>query len=452
MTTNYGSIGKGLLRKRSLTAQFLFSKTSSEYKDDKPAGLHDDFNELVKAFPDIRIGESFVDQSMAGMKSSPTFGTMVIGVDKSKNKIKDVSGKEHTNNVRLDVAGEIGRICKKENGMWGVIDRDFFGCFFPEKSKSVCLKLAEKFKKKLAEKRDETVTIGIASYPALNYKKHQILENARKAFDHAQFFGPDSTVSFDAVSLNISGDKLYDKGDIKGAINEFKMALSLDPSNVNVHNSLGVCYGVLKNYKKALNEFKSAISLEPEDIMALHNAGLTCTLTDDKKKALEYFLRAESIDKEVFEVAFQTGRLYLEMEQPDKGIEYLEKAVKLKPESGPAFSSMGDCFTSFGMIDKAVSAYKKAIKINANDADSLSALGLLFDAQGENLDISTLFCRQSVEISPENGLFRYRLGRLYQKANKIEAALEEFEAAKEMGYDSIQEIKRIRNLRNIGTS
>jgi len=178
--------------------------------------------------------------------------------------------------------------------------------------------------------------------------------------------------------------------------------------------------------------------------MALHNAGLTCTLTGNKKKALEYFLRADSIDKDVFEVAFQIGKLYLKIKQPDKGMEYLEKAIKLKPESGPAFSSMGDCFTSIGMIDKAVSAYKKAIKLNANDADSLSALGLLFDAKGENLDISTLFCRQSVEISPENGLFRYRLGRLYQKANKIEAASEEFEAAKKMGYDSTQEIEQIR--------
>lgn len=448
MTTSHSSLREGLPRKRSLTGQFLFSKTSSKHEDDKPASLPDDFNELVKAFPHIKSQDSFVDQSLAQLKSSPTFGAMVISIDKLKHNKKDESGKENTNNIRLDVAGTMEKICKTENGNWGVLDRDFFACFFPEKGKSVCLKLAEKFKRKLAEKRDETVTIGIASYPVLNYKKRQILENARKAFDHAQFFGPDSAVSFDAVSLNISGDKLYDKGDIKGAIKEFKMALLLDPSNINVHNSLGVCHGVLGEYQKALQEFKSAISLDPDDIMALHNAGLTCTLAGKNNKALEYFLKADSIDKDVFEVAFQTGRLYIEIKQPDKGLEYLEKAIKLRPESGPAFSGMGDCFTSLGMIDQAVSAYKKAIKLNANDADSLSALGLLFDAQGENSDISILFCRQSVEISPENGLFRYRLGRLYQKANKIEAALEEFEAAKKLGYDSTQEIKQIRKLKN----
>jgi len=448
MTSSQSSKRKGLLRKRSLTGQFLFSKTSSDTGDVKHNGLPDDFAKLVKAFPDIKSQDAFVDHSLAGLKSSPIFGAMVISLDKLKSKKKDVSGKKNTNNIRLDVAGAIQRICKTENGLWGVLDRDFFGCFFPEKDKSVCLKLAKKFKRKLAEKRDETVTIGIASYPALNYKKDQVLENARKAFDHAQFFGPDSTVSFDAVSLNISGDKLYDKGDIKGAIEEFKMALLLDPSSVNVKNSLGVCHGVLGDYKKALKEFKSAISLDSDDIMALHNAGLTCTLAGNNDKALEYFLQADRIDKNVFEVAFQTGKLYLENKQPDKGITYFEKAIKINPEFGAAFSSMGDCFTSLNMVDKAVSAYKKAIKLNASDADSLSALGFLFDAQGENPDISILFCRQSVEISPENGLFRYRLGRLYQKANKIEAALEEFEAAKKMGYDSTQEIKQMRDLNN----
>ncbi|MBW2252214.1 MAG: hypothetical protein JRF60_16700, partial [Deltaproteobacteria bacterium] len=45
MTTKH----EGMLRKRSLTGQFLFSKTSSEHEDNKPAGLPDDFDDLVKA-------------------------------------------------------------------------------------------------------------------------------------------------------------------------------------------------------------------------------------------------------------------------------------------------------------------------------------------------------------------------------------------------------------------
>ena len=98
------------------------------------------------------------------------------------------------------------------------------------------------------------------------------------------------------------------------------------------------------------------------------------------------------------------------------------------------------------MTDEAVSAYKKAIRQNPNDADSLSALGYLFDLQGENPEITTIFCQQSVDISPDNGLFRHRLGSLYLKRNQLEDALEQFQKADELGHDSKALIKKIKKL------
>ena len=112
------------------------------------------------------------------------------------------------------------------------------------------------------------------------YKKCEIINNARKAFDHATFFGANSLVAFDDVSLNISGDKFYEKGDIPAAINEFKLALALDPGNVNVHNSLGVCYGLQSDYDSAIAAFQKAMALDPGEYMALYNLGLVHLLTE----------------------------------------------------------------------------------------------------------------------------------------------------------------------------
>ncbi len=435
-----------LFHRHSLNKQFLLSKTDPKPKEDKTGfKISEDLAELSKIFQDIPVEDSFVDYSMVKLQSSSIFSAMVIGIDKSEHK-KGVPIKEYVSTVKIDVAKTVNQICERENGMWGLVSHDFFGCFFLDKNEDDCLKLAKRLKQNLSKRINETVTIGIASYPAFKFKKRRILGNACKAFDHAEFFGPDSTVSFDAVSLNISSDKLYDKGDIAGAIKELNTALLFDPSDVNVHNSLGVCHGVLCDYKKALKEFKAAISLNGNEVMATYNAGMANMLKGNKKEALEYLLKAYEIDKNIFEVAFQTGKLYLEMEQPDKGKKFIEKAIKLKPKSGSAFSILGDCYTALDMIDKAISAYQKAVKLNANDAASLSSLGWLFDAQGENLEIATLFCRQSVDISPENGLFRNRLGRLYYKANRTEDALKEFEAAQKLGYESTQEIEQIQNL------
>ena len=92
---------------------------------------------------------------------------------------------------------------------------------------------------------------------------------------------------FDGVSLNISGDKLYENGDLQGAIDEFKRALELDPSNVNVHNSLGVCYGLQSEYESAIEEFKKVASIDPGEYMAMFNLGLVHTLQGQPEEALK---------------------------------------------------------------------------------------------------------------------------------------------------------------------
>jgi tetratricopeptide (TPR) repeat protein len=331
--------------------------------------------------------------------------------------------------------------------MWGRIDKGMLGCFFSSTNQTSSLEFAEKIKETLAESTNETISIGIASYPTLNFTKGQIINNAGKALDHASFFGPNSIVSFDAVSLNISGDNLYQDGDIHGAIAEFKTALLLDPSDVNIRNSLGVCYGILSDYRKALKEFKAALKLDPNEVMALYNTGLVKMLTGKNAEALKYFLDADrNKEEDIFEVTFQIGRLYLDMGKPDKAKKFIERAVELNPESWSTLHALGECCTALNMTDKAIAAYKKAIRRSPNDAESLSALGCLFDQLGENPEITTIFCQQSIDIAPENGLYRYRLGSLYLKRNQLGEALIEFQKAHDLGYDAKKMIKKIKKL------
>lgn len=436
----------GLFHSRSSSRQFLFCKTDSKPKDNKTKDpLLFDSNKLSKSFPDILTGKSFIDHAMAGLDSATKFKAMVIRIDNLSHNDKTAAS-DHSVDLLVDVAKTIDTLCKSENGMWGQLDKDMFGCFFSEKNETSALELAKTIQNNLAKLRNETVSIGAASYPTIDFNKEQILDNARKALDHAAFFGPDSSVSFDAVSLNISGDDLYQKGDIDGAIEEFKTALLLDPSNVNVHNSFGVCYGVQSAYEKAMEEFEEAIRLDPDEAMAIYNAGLVNMLTDKKDKALEYFLDADSKEEGIFEVAIQTGKLCLEMRKPEKAKIFLEKAARARPESGLAYRFLGECCAAMNMTDDAVSAYKKAIRKNPNDADSLSALGYLFDLQGENPEITTIFCQQSVDISPENGLFRYRLGSLYLKRDQLKDALEQLQKADDLGHDCKELIKKIKKL------
>jgi tetratricopeptide (TPR) repeat protein len=179
--------------------------------------------------------------------------------------------------------------------------------------------------------------------------------------------------------------------------------------------------------------------------MATYNLGLVSMLTGEKEDALDFFLKAGTTAENVYEIAFQTGRLYLENGKPQKACKYLEKAAQSNPEAGGVYRYLGECYASLNRAEPAITANKKALKFNPGDAASLSSLGCLFDKQGENPEIAIMFCRESVGLSPQNGLYRHRLGQLYLKQEQLEKALKEFAKAKKLGYGNPEDIQKIKH-------
>ncbi len=436
---------KTLFHSQGSESHFLLSKTDTgRLKETKSKEIIDAQDAVRSAFPDMLSGSDFINRANQQLDAIAQFCAMVIRLDQVQED-NDPAELPEGDDGHVDVAGILDRLCRQENGLWGTLEAGFFASFFPSRNGSDSLELAHDFQKRLVEKTAKTVTIGVASFPTMAYKKPEIINNARKALDHATFFGANSLVAFDAVSLNISGDKFYEKGKIQAAIYEFKLALELDPGNVNVHNSLGVCYGLQSHHDSAIAEFQKAIAIDPGEYMALYNLGLVHLLIEQRDRALEYFLDADKINGNNYEVAFQTGKLYLETGNLIKCRPYLERAAELEPESGQAYRYLGDCYTASHRPQAAISAYKKAIKHNPHDAAALSALGSIFDDQGENPEITLMFLRESIALSPENGLFHHRLGRHFSNQHHLDDALKEFVRAKSLGYDASTDIQAIRD-------
>ena len=440
---------KTLFHSHESTRDFLFSKTDTDRL--KEVRSHDTIaaDQAVKsAHPDILGGSDFIDQALEQLDSVAQFSTMVIRLDQLTEK-SDPGRLAGGHQDVVDTAGILNDLCRREGGLWGTLENGLFGCFFPDRDGPAGLDLARNFQKLLKAKTGNTTTIGIATYPTIAYPKTEILNNARKALDHATFFGTNSLAAFDDVSLNISGDNFYEEGKIPEAIDEFKLALKIDPKNVNVHNSLGVCYGLQNRYESAIAEFKKAISLDRGEYMALYNLGLIHLLAEQKDRALEFFLKADKINGNNYEVAFQTGKLYLEKGNMEKSRPYLERASELEPTSGQAYRYLGDCYAADHKPQAAITAYKKAIKNNPQDAAAMSALGSIYDDQGENPEIARMFLRESIALSPENGLFHHRLGRHLSNQHRLDDALKQFVRAKSLGYDATEDIKAIKNRKQV---
>lgn len=436
---------KKIARKAGASRQFLMSQTDTRRLGEVPAyGVERARNALLDAFPDVLTGERLEQESLERLRDSHRFGVLVIRPDE-ETKAADAPGSPGLGaDVLVQIAGCLEAACRRASGFWGIEGAGLLAGYWPDRDLAECLELARSLQDAIRTQTGCTATAGVAVYPTLDYPRQQILENARKAVDHAGFFGPNSRVAFDAVSLNISGDQSYERGDLPSAIREFEHALALDPHNVNVLNSLGVCYAVRGDYEQALERFSAALRLDNSEYMAVYNIGMIHSLDGRREAALGFFLKANTLRDDVFEILLQTGKIYLEIGQPQTARPFLEHAARLRIKSGNVYRLLGDCYTAVGSPEKAIGAYKRAVKANPGDSAALSALGCLFDEKGENPEIAMVFCKESVRLVPDNPVFRRRLGGLYFKLNRLEEALEEFEQAGRLGYDAADDLRQIR--------
>ena len=399
---------------------------------------------LKEAFPQMPVGEEFQGLFESSAAKCDRFAVLVIRIDDFDKTLK-LLGEDITSGVVVRLARIMEGLSKTRPMKWRRLDQDRFACFCPDTDEEAAVQLAKEIQQRLAHAGEQTVSVGVAVYPLWPFEKTTILDNAKKALDHAAFFGPNTVTPFDAVSLNISADKLYQYGDINGAINEFKRALAVDPQNVNVYNSLGVCYGVQGNLDLAIDAFEATIRLDPKDVMATYNLGLARLKQGDKEKALDLFLEANRLDEDNPEVAYQAALCYREKDQTDAALEYLEKAARNARKGGHIFQALGECYLEKGMLHEAVKAYEKALRQKPADAEILSALGSLYGTLGENIEIAIVLCRESIGIDPNNGLYRYRLGRLYLQNKDYENASEQLKMAAELGEDCSELIREIVN-------
>ncbi|MCP3922269.1 MAG: tetratricopeptide repeat protein [Desulfobacterales bacterium] len=423
-----------LYKEKTSTKEFLVSKSENKVFEVPDDCIDTSF--LNVKFPDLLSGDGILLKWSEFTSCLEKFSVISVHTDSMPDS-------EICQQVLADIATIVNDICADRSGFWGLLEKNTFTLTIPDKNNAKAIKIAKKIRGDLSKIRPETVSIGIAHYPELSFEKDVIINNSVKALEHSYFFEGNSIVSFDAVSLNISGDKFYLEGKIDLAIKEFENAIKISPNNVNVRNSLGICYGIQNRAEDALEEFEEAINLDPNEVMAIHNAGLICSMVGDSSNALSYFLKADSFEHNLYEVKFHLGKHYFEENDIDKAADYLNSASQIK-ESSLAYYYIAECQFAKGSFKKAVKSCKKAVKLSPNNGQALSLLSELFFQIEENIDITITFARHSVAIEPDNGLFRKRLGKLLYVNKDNDEALEEFETASSLGEDVSEYIDELR--------
>ena len=366
---------------------------------------------------------SFMDSFIKQLEKNKNIGNKFICAVFKKSFDTD---KKKTNFFLNDI---FNSIIKENYSIWEKIDEKTFVIAIKNFNQKDTLKILKEIKKRISLKKETNIQMGAAWFPYMKFSKKDTFYNALKAFDHASFLENRSLTFFDAVSLNISGDRLYHLNKIKEASLEYKKGLEIEKNNINLINSLGVCFGIMNNVEMAKKEFEKGIKTDPKEVMTLYNAGLIYTILNNQEKGIKYIQKASNINNNIFEIEITAGKLLYKNKKFSRALIHLKRAEKLNPRISSCFKIMGDIFLKTKKHEKAIFQYKKAIKLNPFDATSMSGLARCFEIQNKNLSIALTFAKESLAIEPDNSIFRSRLGKIYLKQNKPELASLEFEKA-----------------------
>lgn len=92
-----------------------------------------------------------------------------------------------------------------------------------------------------------------------------------------------------SIAYYILGDELETKGEIDGAIANYRKALRLKPTYADANYSLGTILGKQGEYDEAIGHLKIAAEIDSNNYLAHNNLGLALSFSGNPEKAIVHF-------------------------------------------------------------------------------------------------------------------------------------------------------------------
>jgi tetratricopeptide (TPR) repeat protein len=174
------------------------------------------------------------------------------------------------------------------------------------------------------------------------------------------------------------------RGDIDGAIREYREAISHDARDVDTLCCIASGYVKKGDYKKGVDYYLKAQKVNPwrEDILL--NLGIACTELKQYDRAVHILLEALRANPFNEETRFQLGKAYCGTGNLKQAIKQTQKALETSPDCPRIHFSLGMYYEKMGWYDMAAVEYEEAFRL-----DKEYVRRQLLDRGGEDIRINT---------------------------------------------------------------
>lgn len=151
------------------------------------------------------------------------------------------------------------------------------------------------------------------------------------------------------------------------------------PSSPQNHNNLGDMYSRHGDFEKAINEFKIALELQPGYADAFHNLGNAYQQDGKTELAVESYLSAIKYNPRLWQSHQALAAIYFNLENYDRAREEISAAINLAPGNSYLHLNKGVIFLKEGKKNEARQSFETAIKFDPSNEEAKRFLKNLND-------------------------------------------------------------------------
>jgi SpoVK/Ycf46/Vps4 family AAA+-type ATPase len=168
----------------------------------------------------------------------------------------------------------------------------------------------------------------------------------------------------DARTYYQLGNDYYEKGDYDRAIQNYNMAILLNPvfSEAFFNRALG--YYQLKNFEKSIADYTKSMELDPQNPIIYNNRGDAYYRKQDFQTAIKDYDRAIQLNPNYLKAFYNRGLSYASVEEYEKAVDDFSKVIELKSDFAEAYHLRGLAHEYAGSIANAIADYEQALKLN----------------------------------------------------------------------------------------
>jgi tetratricopeptide (TPR) repeat protein len=172
-------------------------------------------------------------------------------------------------------------------------------------------------------------------------------------------------------------------GDLPGAIESLRQALTADPDHAGAHALLALCLHDQLRLHAAGHEARLAIGLDPDAVLGHYAVAMVAIAERKFALAEEHLHHALALDPDHVHALLGLARLYRQWNRPQDALPLLEKARDVAPDDADTWAALADHYIHVADFDRADDLARRGLAIDPENKDALLAIGAVLLHRGD---------------------------------------------------------------------